>query len=110
MASEADILNMSSNMVTKVGLACSGLCLIIELVYVAFFRIIFRFYIVFFYFQNDCLSLSHSQYSQEDSDSPCELEAGEVGEEMSLWTGGRVKAQETLGGDLEVYTSFNGCL
>ena len=44
----------------------------------------FRFYIVFFYFQN--------------CDSPCELEVGEVGEEMSLWTGGRVKAQETLGG------------
>jgi hypothetical protein len=32
------------------------------------------------------------------SDSPCELEVGEVGEEMSLQIGGRVKAAETLDG------------
>jgi hypothetical protein len=46
------------------------------------------------------MTASHSQ-SQEDSDSPCELEVGEVGdvgEEMSLWTGGRVKAAGTLYG------------
>jgi hypothetical protein len=61
-----------------------------------FLGLFFRFYIVFFYFQN--------------CDSPCELEVGEVGEEMSLLTGGRVKAQETLGGDLEACTSHNCCL
>ena len=43
MASEADILNMSSNMVTKVGLACSGLCLIIELVYYSSDSTLFSF-------------------------------------------------------------------
>jgi hypothetical protein len=89
MASEADIVNLSSNMVT-----CSGLCLIIELVSVAFFRIILQILHFSLLLFSEWLPLS-----QEDSrDSPCEQGVGEVGEEMPLWTGGRTKARRRLWG------------